>query len=98
MSKGLLYRLILSIFIITLLLYSYLDKHNDLAELKIEIPKLVKEIAELEEENSRLQYEINCLENPKDLMGFLRQKEFSHLKQPLESELIILKKEKDKER
>lgn len=54
------------------------------------IPKLVRNLRELEEENTQLTYEVERLENPKMLMKLMRKPEFSHLKQPLVSEVITV--------
>jgi len=81
-SHRLLIRLLLCIFISAFLLYSYIDKLNDITELKIEIPKLAEEVQVLREENSALSLQIEELENPKSLIQKMRQPEFSHLHQP----------------
>jgi hypothetical protein len=86
-------RLIICIFGIGLLLYAYIDKQNDVTDLKIQIPKLSKELKEIREENLRLHYIIDRFENPQHLIELSRLKEFSHLKFPLDREVVILPKE-----
>lgn len=90
MTQGLLIRLLICIFALGGLLYLYIDKQNDLTELKMQIPKLVRNLRVLEEENAQLKYDIEKLENPERLMGLLRSPEFSHLKQPLLSDVVIV--------
>ncbi|MCB1081286.1 MAG: hypothetical protein KDK69_05630 [Chlamydiia bacterium] len=90
MTQGLLVRLFICIFVLGGLLYLYIDKQNDLTELKMQIPKLTKALYRIEEENAQLCFEIERLENPERLMELLRTPEFSHLKQPLVSEVIVV--------
>ena len=73
MTQGLLYRILICIFLIGGLFYLYVDKQNDLTELKIKIPKLVRALRILEEENKTLKFEIEKQENPEDLTKLLRQ-------------------------
>ena len=72
MSKELLIRLLICIFSVGLLLYAYIDKQNDVTELKIQIPKLSRELKEIREGNLRLQYVIDRFENPQHLIEFSR--------------------------
>lgn len=91
MSHWLLFRLLLCIFISALLLYSYIDKLNDITELKIEIPKLAEEVRLLQEENAALILQVEEHENPKSLIEKMHQPEFSHLQQP--SQVIRIEEE-----
>lgn len=94
MSKGLLIRLLICIFILGGFLYTYIDKQNDLTELKMEIPKLVKSLKQLEEENAHLSLEIEQIESPDRLIKLLRQKEYSHLRYPYVDEVVVIDKER----
>jgi len=89
-TQGLLIRLLICIFVLGGFFYLYIDKQNDLTQLKIQIPKLARVIKEIEEENAQLKYEIERIENPKNLMELMRTPEFSHLKQPLLSDVVIV--------
>jgi hypothetical protein len=71
-------------------LYFYIDKQNELVELRLAIPILTKEVKALEEENERLRYQVNCFEDPIHLMELARQPEFSHLKYPKAHEVVLL--------
>lgn len=71
-------------------LYAYVRQQNDLTKVRIELPRLAKEVRQLEEQNSRLRYEIERFENPKHLMELAKRPEFSHLKHPLIGEIFVL--------
>jgi len=71
-------------------LYAYLEQQNDLTKLRIGLPELAKEVRVLSEENTRLQYEIEQFENPKYLMALAKRPEFSHLKHPVASEILVI--------
>ncbi len=73
-------------------LYSYIDKQNDLTELRLAIPVLAKEVKGIQEENIRLHYEIDRFESPLHLMELMRKPEFSHLKFPYLQDEIFLPK------
>ena len=91
----LLLQLLLCIFIPCLLLYSYLDRHNQIVFLRLEIPKLAKEVRLLEEDNRRLVYDLESLENPIHLMELSRKAEFGHLKQPYLKDILYLDPQED---
>lgn len=79
-----------SLMIISFFAYKYIDKLNTVTEKRREIPPLQKSLKMQEEENTRLQYEIDKLENPAHLMRFARMKEFSHFQYPSQNEVIII--------
>lgn len=74
-------------------LYAYIDQQNAVTKLKIELPQLAKEIRDLEEENTSLQYEVEMFENPTHLMELAKRPEFSHLKHPTLSDICVIEKE-----
>lgn len=88
--KGLFYRLALCIFVLGLCLYSYINKQNKLTALRVQIPQLAKEIKEINEEKTRLKFEIEQFENPQHLMELARGNSYGHLKHPLEKEIVTL--------
>ena len=90
MSKGLLFRLLLCIITLGLFFYAYVDKQNSLTELKMQIPKLSKDLKELQEEKVSLTFAIDQFENPQNILQKTRLSEFSHLKYPISREVIIL--------
>jgi hypothetical protein len=71
-------------------LYRYIEKQNELTELRLAIPALSKEVKALHEENQRLKYEIDQFESPIHLMELARKPEFSHLKYPTVREIVVL--------
>ncbi|MCX6995413.1 MAG: hypothetical protein NTY13_06405 [Chlamydiae bacterium] len=95
MQKQTLWALIFAIIFTVVLLLIYVNQAVTLTELRLELPKDSKELKELLEGNTSLQYEIERLENPARLMQLMHQPEFSHLQYPLASEVIILYNEPD---
>lgn len=74
-----------------LALYGYIDKTNELTELRLIIPQVSRELKRVQEENIRLKYEVDQFESPPHLMELQRKPEFSYLKYPfLEEEIILL--------
>lgn len=71
-------------------LYIYIDKQNELTGLRLAVPALAKEVKLIQEENMRMQYEIDRFESPIHLMELARKPEFSHLKYPHQDELVML--------
>ena len=71
-------------------LYAYVAQQNDLTKVRIELPRLARDVRHLEEQNARLRFEIERFENPKHLMELAKRPEFSHLKHPLSSEIFVL--------
>ena len=76
-------------------LYAYVRHQNDVTKVRIELPRLTREVRQLEEQNSRLRYEIERFENPKHLMELAKRPEFSHLKHPLIGEIFVLQIKED---
>lgn len=83
-------RVFLCILIAGFTIYAYIDKHNELTELRLAIPALAKEVKQIQEENIRLMYDINQFESPIHLMQLARKPEFGHLKYPYFEDEIIL--------
>lgn len=87
---GQLIRLMICISFAGLTLYKYIDKLNELTELRLSIPVLVRELSEIREDNVELQYAIDSFENPAHLMELARQPEFGHLKYPALSDILFV--------
>jgi hypothetical protein len=85
-------RIFICICSIGLTLYAVIEKQNELVELRLAIPVLTKEVKIIEEENTRLRYEIERFESPMHLMELARKPEFSHLKFPYNRDIIVLPK------
>ena len=71
-------------------LYSYLDKQNELTQLKIKLPEVEQEFRLVQEENRKLSYEIDQFQSPSHLMELVRRPEFSHLKHPVLKEVLTV--------
>lgn len=89
-DKQFLIRVLICIALFGVLLYSYIDRQNSVTRRRLEIPVLAKEIKELKETNARLQYEIDLFESPEHLMQLARLSEYSHLKEPLLKEVLMM--------
>ena len=87
---GLLLRLGLCLSVSGIFLYSYLEKQNELTELKILLPQMEKEVNLIREENRRLAYEVDRFENPAHLIEIAHYPEYGHLKHPLLKEILTV--------
>ncbi len=72
-------RIFICILAAGLTLFGYIEKQNELTELRLAIPSLAKEVKSLQEENIRLTYEIEHFESPIHLMELMRKPEFSRV-------------------
>lgn len=82
------------IFTAGITLFSYIEKQNELTELRLAIPALNKKVMALREENTRLTYEIERFESPLNLMELMQKPEFTHLKYPYLNQQIFLQRPK----
>jgi hypothetical protein len=89
---GLVLRLFFCIVIVGLALFAYIDKQNELTELRIAVPILAKEVKDIHEENIRLKYEIEQFESPIHLMELMRLPEYAQLKFPYLKDEVFLPK------
>ncbi len=83
-------RLFSCITILGLTLLGLVSKHNMLTEARMKLPLLAKELQAVEEENVRLKFQIEKFENPLHLMELARKPEYSHLKHPLMTDILIV--------
>lgn len=88
---GMILQSLLCLAIASWTLYLHIEGSNELTAMRLEIPKLEKEVKHLQKENQRLQFLIDSFESPLHLMELLRKPEFSHLKFPLEDEVVVIK-------
>jgi cell division protein FtsL len=91
MNKRLFIRLSILIIFLSSCLYLYIDKQNYLTSLRISLFEVEKKIAVIQEENKRLQYEIEQFESPSHLMDLARSIEFSHLQHPFVENILSVK-------
>ncbi len=75
-------RLLICLLVFCFSLYLYIDKHNEITELRLQIPPISDEVRELEQTQKRLLFQKASFENPSHLMELLRKPEFSYLKKP----------------
>lgn len=87
---GLFIRLLICIFAAGLTLYKYIDKVNELTELRLSIPLLTKEVKEIQEKNLELQYLIDQFESPQHLLELAQKPELGHLRHPMLAEIVFL--------
>ncbi len=92
MNLGALLRLFFCILIFGAYLYIHVEKQNQLTELRLEIPALMKEVRIIKEENTRLHYEVEQFESPANLMKLLEKPEYAYLKHPYHKDIIILER------
>lgn len=75
------------------MLYLYIDRQNELIDLRIKVRSLAKELREIQENNINLQYQIDQFESPVHLMELARKPTFSHLKYPYFDDVIIIEED-----
>ncbi len=72
------------------LLYHYVDEQNKITRLRLAIPQLAKEIRDIQEQNTQLQYHIDRFESPENLMQLALRPEFGHLRYPTCKEILTV--------
>ena len=72
------------------LLYTYVDRQNEITKLRLAIPQVAKAVKEIQEKNTRLQYQIDQFESPEHLMRLALRAEFAHLRYPTYKEVLTL--------
>ncbi len=90
LNQGPFVRILICISVFGVFLYAYIDTQNDVTRRRLEIPVLAKEIKDIKETNTHLQYEIDLFESPEHLMELARHSEYSHLKQPMLKEILTM--------
>jgi len=87
---SLLARLAICVAVFGFCLFSYLDKQNEVTQLKIQLPDIERKIGALREETRRLRYEIDQFEAPSHLIELSHRPEFGHLRHPLLREILTV--------
>lgn len=85
-------KIFICILAVGVLLFALIENQNQLVAIRMEIPVIEKEMRLIEEENKRLKYEIEQFESPMHLIELAKKPEFSHLKFPHESDVLVLPK------
>lgn len=88
--KLLFLKLFFCLLVLGVTLNALIVKGNQVTKMRLMIPALAKKVRMLEEENSRLMYEIEQFENPIHLTELQKKPELSHLKFPYLDEIVIL--------
>lgn len=83
-----LFRIFVCIFSFGFFLFLYLNGQIELTRLRLKVPAVAKDVKIIQEENIRMRYAIDQFESPENLLDLARNPEFSHLKQPNQSEII----------
>lgn len=86
-------RILTCIFAFSIFLFLYLNAQVELTRLRLKVPQIAKEVKTIQEENTRLLYQIDQFESPENLLNLAKRPEFSHLKQPIQSEIIEIKRQ-----
>ncbi len=94
LSLGFSIRILLCIVVAVGFVYGYIEKQNELTEVRLLIPVVSKELKGVTENNVRLQYSIYRFENPANLLQLAKRPELSYLKFPNPSEVIVVHQRK----
>lgn len=70
--------------------YSYLTQQNDLTEMRMEIPELMRDMESLRQEIAVLEYQVEAFQNPRNLLQIAMQNQYRHLKLPRLQEVAFL--------
>lgn len=79
---------------ITFLLYRYIAEHNEVLALRRQIPRMITEVRELQEDNISLEYTLEAWRSPKNLLKLSQQPEFGHLKPVSRNEVMVIEMER----
>ncbi len=74
----------------TLVSYEHIYELNKMTAMRIQIPQIQQEIAYVNEEIDRLNFEFRIAENPVHLLSLAKNAEFSELHYPLQEEVVVL--------
>ena len=88
--KFLLIKVALCLAVFGVCFYRSIDKQNTLTRMRMQIPRLSKELKSFQEENLKLQYEIDAFASPQHLLELARQDGYAHLKHPYANQVMAL--------
>jgi len=71
-------------------LYAHIEKQNQITAMRIQLPESADHLKALQEDNTRLRYEVEQFESPEHLIELARHHEFSHLRHPLVKEILTV--------
>lgn len=81
-------RIALCLAVLGVTLYGHIEKQNQITAMRIQLPETVSRLKAVQEDNTRLRYEIEQFESPEHLIELARHHEFSHLRHPLVKEIV----------
>lgn len=84
---ALLGRLIACVLALAFSLYAYIDLHNAVTRLRVDIPRLKRQVREWEERNTALSFQLSRYESPAFLTQRLQDPRFGHLHFPSEQDI-----------
>ena len=70
--------------------YEHIHELNKLTAMRIQIPQIAQEIALVNEEIDRLDFEFQSIENPVHLLYLAKNAEYSDLKYPLQEDILVV--------
>ncbi len=88
MNSKILVQILCCLTVFTFYLYHIIQKQNQINYLSLNLPKIVKELKTLEEENMRLRFQVNSFQSPDHLMQLVKEEQYTHLKMPLLKEVF----------
>ncbi|HNA62557.1 MAG TPA: hypothetical protein PKW79_05740 [Rhabdochlamydiaceae bacterium] len=83
-------KFMICLFFFSFSVYSYLDKQNSCTALSMQLPKMMKEIESIQEKNANLRFQIECFENPQNLLEKASSPAYAHLKFPFTEEVLTV--------
>lgn len=78
---------------VVLVFYLYLEDQNQVTFLSVEIPAREGTLRRIQEENKRLEYQVDLSHSPFNLIKMHNQPEFRHLFFPTKDEVKIVSRE-----
>lgn len=57
----------------------------------MKLPKITQEIEAIQRVNAQLAYQIECFENPENLLALASRPDYNHLKFPYAKEIVMVK-------
>ncbi|MCF7806838.1 MAG: hypothetical protein K9M07_04310 [Simkaniaceae bacterium] len=90
MRRNILLKISICILSFASVIYAYLEDQNEVISLSMMVPSLERQLLAIQEENTRLRYEIERFESPSNLMQLAKHCEFSHLHHPYSDDIICV--------
>lgn len=84
----LLFGVLICVVVAGIALYKSIDQANQLTELRLAVPVLARELKEIQEDNVRLEFEIEKFSSPANLLILARKPEYGHLKYPVVTDIL----------